>query len=73
MEITLTRVCLCCAFFSGIPLMNRTLLGICAMDYPGDDLYPSPDTPGLIVDDVNYFEQCAYALTNQFLGSLGLA
>jgi hypothetical protein len=39
-----------------IPVMNRTLLGICAMDYLGDDPYPNSDTPGLIVDDVSYLE-----------------
>jgi hypothetical protein len=36
--------------------MNRILLGICAMDYLGNDLYPDPDTPGLISDDVTYLE-----------------
>jgi hypothetical protein len=35
--------------------MNRILLGICALDYLGDDPNPNPDTPGLIVDDVSYF------------------
>jgi len=45
------------SLFSGIPVMNRMLLGICAMDYLGDDLYPSSDTPGLIVDDVSCLEQ----------------
>jgi len=27
------------------------------MDYLGNDPYPKPDTRGLIVDDVSYFEQ----------------
>jgi hypothetical protein len=30
-------------------------IGICAMDYCGDDPYPTADTPGLIVDDVSRF------------------
>lgn len=42
--------------FCGILVMNRILLGICAMDYRGDDPYPNPDTPGLIIDDVRCFE-----------------
>ena len=36
---------------------NRTLLGICAMDYIGDDPSPNPDTPGIIVDDVSYVDK----------------
>ena len=39
-------------FFGWIPVMTRILLGICAMDYLGDDPNPNPDTRGLIVDDV---------------------
>ena len=57
----LTNVCFC-VFFSGIPLINRILLGICAIDYRGDDPNPHPDTPGLIVDDVSYFEQHVIAI-----------
>ena len=45
------------SFLSGLLLTNRIFLGICAMDYLGDDPYPNPDTPGLIVDDVSRFEQ----------------
>jgi hypothetical protein len=39
--------------------MTRILLGICAIDYPGNGQIPdpNPDTPGLIVDDVGYSEQ----------------
>ena len=38
--------------------MNRIFLGICATDYPGDELYPDSDTPGIIVNDVSSgFEQ----------------
>ena len=36
---------------------NRIRLGICAIDYRGDEQDPNPDTPGLIVDDVSYLEQ----------------
>jgi len=41
--------------------MNRILLGICAIDYLGNDLFPHPDTPGLIVDDVSYSERHVFA------------
>jgi hypothetical protein len=43
--------------FSGMPVTNRILLGVCAMDYLGNDPYPTADTPGLIVDDVSRLEQ----------------
>jgi len=33
---------------------NQTSLGICAMDYVGDDPSPNPDTPGIVVDDVSF-------------------
>lgn len=36
---------------------NQLSLGICAMDYVGDDPSPNPDTPGIIVDDVSYIEK----------------
>jgi len=36
---------------------NQTSLGICAMDFLGDDPEPTPDTPGVIVDDVSYVEK----------------
>ena len=49
-ECSLPRV------LSGVPVTNRTLLGICAMDYLGNP-YQNADTPGLIVDDVSRFEQ----------------
>ena len=42
-------LCLIC----GMPVTNGILLGICALDYRGEDLYPSAHTPGLIVDDVS--------------------
>ena len=42
--------------FGGIPVMSRILLGICAVDYSGDNRSPNPDTPGIIVDDVSYSE-----------------
>lgn len=38
--------------FNGIPVTDRILLGICAMDYLGNP-YLNADTPGLIVDDVS--------------------
>ena len=59
--------------FSGIPVINRILLGICAMDYLGDDLYPSSDTPGLIVDDVSCLEQQHVCLPIGSLDSVGHA
>jgi len=34
------------------------------MDYNGDDGHPTPDTPGLIVDDVSYFKQSRIFLMN---------
>ena len=40
--------------FSGILMMKQILLGICAIDYLGDDLNPNSDTPGLIADDVSH-------------------
>lgn len=42
-------------------------LGICAMDYLGDDPYPNAETPGIIVDDVSRFEQLH--ICNQSLAS----
>ena len=36
---------------------KQTSLGICAMDYLGDDLSPTPETPGIIVDDVSYVKK----------------
>jgi hypothetical protein len=38
----------------GTPVTNEMelSLGICAMDYRGDDPYQDCNTPGLIVDDV---------------------
>jgi hypothetical protein len=45
-----------CSFLcllGGMPVINGIFLGICAMDYTGDDPYPNLDTPGLIVDDVS--------------------
>ena len=39
-----------------MPVTNKTLLGICAMDYLGNP-YLNADTPGLIVDDVGRLEQ----------------
>ena len=41
----------------GILVTDEISLGICAMDYRGEDLYPSANTPGLIVDDVSRREQ----------------
>jgi hypothetical protein len=41
----------------GIPMTNGISLGICAMDYRGDDSNQSADTPGLIVDYVSRREQ----------------
>ena len=42
----------------------KILLGICAVDYRGDEQYPTPDTPGLIVDDVSCFKQSRICLLN---------
>ena len=39
-----------------MPVTNRILLGICAVDYLGNP-YQNADTPGLIVDDVSGLEQ----------------
>ena len=39
-----------------MPVTNRTLLGICAVDYLGNP-YLNADTPGLIVDDVSRLER----------------
>jgi hypothetical protein len=39
-------------------------LGICAVDYDGDNRDANPDTPGLIVDDVSYLEQQHFLLTS---------
>lgn len=39
-----------------MPVTNRILLGICAVDYLGNP-YLNADTPGLIVDDVGRLEQ----------------
>ena len=41
---------------SGMPVTNRMLLGICAVDYLGNP-YLNANTPGLIVDDVSCLEQ----------------
>jgi len=43
------------------------------MDYLGDDLYPSSDTPGLIVDDVSCLEQQHVCLPIGSLDSVGHA
>jgi len=40
------------------------------MDYLGDDQFPNPDTPGLIVGEVSRFEQ--QHIRNQFLNFLRL-
>ena len=53
--------------FNGIPMMNRILLGICAMDYLGNDPNPNPDTPGLIFDGVRLLGTTTYLLTDRFL------
>jgi hypothetical protein len=50
-----------------MPVTNRILLGICAMDYLGNDPSPNPDTPGLIVDDVSRLEQQRVCCRSQFL------
>ncbi len=42
-------------------------IGICAMDYRGDDLNPTADTRGLIVDDVSHREQLHILLTNSLI------
>ena len=42
----------------------KILLGICAVDYRGDEQHSTPDTPGLIVDDVNFFKQSRIYLLN---------
>ena len=47
--------------------------GICAMDYRGDDPYPTANTPGLIVDDVSRFEQLHICLRIHSLDFLGHA
>jgi hypothetical protein len=44
------------SLLSGISVMSRIFLGICAVDYSGDIRSPNPDTPGIIVDDVSYSE-----------------
>jgi len=59
--------------FSGIPVMDRILLGICAMDYLDDDLYPNSDTPGLIADDVSSLGRQNVCLPISSLTSLGHA
>ena len=43
------------------------------MDYSGNDPDPNPDTPGVIVDDVSYFEQQHTYLTIGSLDPLGHA
>jgi len=43
------------------------------MDYLGNEPYPNPDTPGLIVDDVSYFGQQHTYLPIGSLNSLGHA
>ena len=45
------------------------ILGICAMDYLGNDPNPNPDTPGLIVDDVRPIRTTTCQLTDRFLRS----
>lgn len=47
--------CLLLCLLLGILVTNENgiSLGICAMDYRGDDPYPDCNTPGLIVDDVS--------------------
>lgn len=43
------------------------------MDYLGNDLDLNPDTPGIIVDDVSYFEQQRTYLPIGSLDPLGHA
>ena len=50
-----TNVCFFLYPFSGIPVMNGISLGICAVDYHANNSSMTPDTPGIIVDDVSYF------------------
>ena len=46
--------CLLLSLLGGMPVTNGILLGICAIDYRGDDPRPTCRTTGLIVDDVSY-------------------
>lgn len=43
----------CFCLLGGMPAISDLFPGICALDYTGDDPYPTPDTSGLIVDDVS--------------------
>jgi hypothetical protein len=36
---------------------NGISVGICAMDYRGDDPYPLSNTPGLVADNVSCHEE----------------
>ena len=59
-------------FFSGIPVINENI-DICAVDYLGYNPGPNPDTGGMIVDDVSYFEQRHTYLPTGSLDLLGHA
>ena len=41
----------------GMPVTNGISVGICAMDYRGDDPYPLSNTPGLVADNVSCHEE----------------
>lgn len=50
----------------GLPVTNVLLLGICALDFLGNDPDPNANTPGLIVDEVSYLEQQFCLPANSF-------
>jgi hypothetical protein len=53
---------------------NGISLGICAIDYRGDDPYLNHNTPGLIVDNVSRSEEPSISLPiRSFDDSLGHA
>ncbi len=50
--------CSLLCLLGGLPVTNGISIGICAMDYCGDDPYLTANTPGLIVDDVSRTHIC---------------
>jgi hypothetical protein len=54
-----------------MPVTKGIPIGICAMDYRGDDPDPTADTRGLIVDDVSHREQLHIYLPTHTFASLG--
>ena len=65
--------CLLLCLLVRMPVTDGISLGICAMDYRGDELYQTGNTRGLIVDDVSHSEQPDIILPISFFDSSGYA